>query len=366
MAIEKLSISTQTMYADLVERAWSGSVSELTGRGGSAYTRPAADGRRYLYWQPPTIGGRRPAAEYIGIDNETNRRRIAARQETVVARKERRDMVRSLRAARLPAPDKMTGDVLAALAEAGAFRLRAGVVGSVAFMCYAGLLGVRIPASLARTGDLDIAQFHAVAIAVDDEIGDSFLSLLQRVDKGFAAVASPLDSRRTLRYVLRKGEEEVYSIDVLCPLRGPERDRITYLRALRSHAQTIRYLDYLLYHEINAVVLHGAGIPINVPAPERYALHKILISPMRTSNPRSQAKARKDIDQAAALVLALAELRPDDLADAWRELLDRGPSWREKAVRGLKQLPADPRQILVDLVPDRFGDKVVRVKKSGK
>jgi hypothetical protein len=366
MAIEKLPISIQTLYADLVERAWSGSVSELTGRGGSVYTRPAADGRRYLYWQPPTLGGRRPAAEYIGIDNETNRRRIAARQETVAARKERRDMVRSLRAARLPAPDKMTGDVLAALAEAGAFRLRAAVVGSVAFMSYAGLLGVRIPASLARTGDLDIAQFHSVAVAVEDEIGDSFLSLLQRVDKGFTAIASPLDSRRTLRYALRRGEEEVYSVDVLCPLRGPERDRTTYLRALRSHAQTIRYLDYLLYHEVNAAVLHGAGIPVNVPAPERYALHTILVSPMRTSNPRSQAKARKDIDQAAALVLALHELRPDDLADAWRELLDRGPSWRETAARGLKQLPAEPRQILADLVPDRFGAEVLAVKKSGK
>jgi hypothetical protein len=354
MAIEKLPISIQTLYADLVERAWSGSMSELTGRGGSAYTRPAADGRRYLYWQPPTVAGRRPAAEYIGIDNETNRRRIAARQETAAARKERRDMVRSLRAARLPTPDKMTGEILAALAQAGAFRLRAAVVGSVAFMCYPGLLGMRIPASLARTGDLDIAQFHSVAIAVEDEIEDSFLSLLQRVDEGFTAIASPTDSRHTLRYALRKGEEEIYAVDVLCPLRGPERDRVTHLRALRSDAQALRFLDFLLYQEVNAVVLHGAGIPINLPAPERYALHKILISPMRISNPRSQAKARKDIDQAAALILALSELRPDDLADAWRELLERGASWREKAARGIRRLPAEPRQILADLVPERF------------
>lgn len=360
MAIEKLPISIQTLYADLVERAWSGSVSELTGRGGSAYARPAADGRRYLYWQPPTIAGRRPPAEYIGIDNETNHRRLALRQETVAARKERRDMVRSLRAARLPAPDKMTGEILAILAEAGAFRLRVVLVGSVAFMCYPGLLGVRIPASLARTGDLDIAQFHSVAIAVDDEIEDNLLSLLQRVDKGFTAIASPTDSRHTQRYSLRRGEEEVYAVDVLCPLRGPERDRVTYLRALRSHAQTLRFLDFLLYQEVNAVALHGAGIPLNVPAPERYALHKILISPLRISNPRSQAKARKDIDQASALVLALAELRPDDLADAWRELLDRGASWREKAARGIKRLPAEPRRILADLVPERYRGELVK------
>lgn len=354
MALEPLPIPIQTMYADLLERAWTGSTSELTGRGGSAYSRHAADGRSYLYWQPPTIGANRPHAEYVGIDNDTNRARIASRQETVAARKERRDMVRSLRAARLPAPDKRTGDVLAALAEAGAFRLRAAVIGSIAFMCYPGLLGVRIPASLARTGDLDIAQFHSVAIAVDDEIGDSLLALLQRVDKGFTAIPSPTDSRHTLRYALRRGEEEVYSVDVLCPLRGPERDRITYLRALRSHAQTIRFLDYLLYQEINAVVLHGAGIPINVPAPERYALHKIMVSQMRISNPRSQAKARKDLDQAAALVSALAELRPEDLKDAWHELLARGPSWRRKAALGLRLLPEGPRNSLVGLLPDEY------------
>jgi hypothetical protein len=78
-------------------------------------------------------------------------------------------MVRSLRGARLPAPDKIAGDTLAAMAEAGVFQLGAVVVGSIAFMRYAGLLGVRIPASLARTSDLDIAQFRSVAIGPDPE-----------------------------------------------------------------------------------------------------------------------------------------------------------------------------------------------------
>lgn len=360
MSADRLPIPVQTLYADLVERAWAGATSELTARGGSAYSRADKDGRRYLYWQPPTLGATRPPAEYIGPDNETNRARIAAKQDTVIARKERRDMVRALRATRLPVPDKMTGDVVAAMAEAGVFRLRASVIGSVAFQCYPGLLGVRIPASLARTGDLDIAQFHSVAIAVDSEIDDSLLSLLQRVDKDFTAIPSPMDSRRTLRYALRKGSEEVYSVDVLCPLRGPDRGQVTYLRALRSHAQTIRFLDFLLYHEVNAVLLHGAGIPINVPAPERYGLHKILVAQMRIANPRSQAKARKDLDQASALVAVLAELRPDDLADAWHELLERGPSWRQKAARGLRQMSKEACGILADLVPEDLRAEVIR------
>ena len=69
------------------------------------------------------------------------RARIQAMQERVDNLRQRRDMVRALRAARLPVPDAMSGDVMAALAEAGVFRLRAAVVGAVAFQSYSGLLG---------------------------------------------------------------------------------------------------------------------------------------------------------------------------------------------------------------------------------
>lgn len=356
--MEHIPIAIQTMYADLVEKAWTGATATLTGRGGSLTTQAGSDGRRYLYWQPPMIRGVRPSPQYIGIDNDVNQARVRAMQDSVAALKDRRDMVRSLRAARLPTPDKLTGDVLAAMAEAGVFRLRAAVVGSIAFQSYPGLLGVRVPASLSRTGDLDIAQFHAVTIAVESTIDEALLLLLQRIDKDFTAIPSPMDSRQTLRYALKKGSEEVFSVDVLCPLRGPDRERVTYLRALKSSAQTIRYLDYLLYQEVNAVALAGPGIPINVPAPERYALHKVLVSQMRMSNPRSQAKAGKDIEQASALIEILAELRPDDLADAWIELLERGPAWRQKAARGWRRLAQTPQAILADVTPQRFRTEI--------
>jgi hypothetical protein len=351
--VEFLSLPFQTMYAELVEKAWTGGTADLTARGGSSYSRKAPDGRSYLYWQPPTRDGVRPAAEYIGLDSEENQKRIAAKQDTVEAKRQRRDMVRALRGTRLPAPDKIAGDTLAALAEAGVFRLRAVVVGSIAFMSYAGLLGVRIPASLARTSDLDIAQFHSVAIGVEDEIAHSLLDVLKSVDSAFAAV--PTDSRRTMRYALRKGGQEVYSVDILCPLQGPERESITRLKALKADAQMLRYLDLILYHEINAVALHGAGIPINVPAPERYALHKILVSALRHGHPASQAKAIKDVDQATALIQILNEVRPDDLQDAWAELLDRGPSWRANAAAGLARIPKrigrNARDILLAMTP---------------
>ncbi|WP_035725925.1 nucleotidyltransferase family protein [Fodinicurvata fenggangensis] len=339
--VEYLPVATQTLWADLNERAWTGNLEALTaGSGGSAYAREVK-GRRYWYWRAPTEHGERPAPRYIGPESEQVLARIDRLKDEVESRRDRRDMVRALRAARLPVPDPRTGDVLAALAEAGAFRLRATLIGSVAFQCYAGLLGVRLPASLSRTGDVNIAQFHSIALAVEDSIEENLESLLKRVDRRFRAVLDPFESGRTLRYVLEVSGQETYSLDILSPLRGPERGRLTRLRALRSDAHLMRFLDYLLYQEQNAVVLHGAGVPVNVPAPERYALHKLIVAQLRQASAGSQAKAGKDLEQAQALIAILAETRPDDLRDAWSELRARGPSWRQKADRSLRRLSPD-------------------------
>jgi hypothetical protein len=75
----------------------------------------------------------------------------------------------------------------------------------------------------------------------------------------------------------------------------------------------------------------GAGIPINVPAPERFALHKLLVSRLRIATSQSQAKAAKDIRQAGELITVLATHRPYELRDIWSEMMARGPKWRQLA-----------------------------------
>jgi hypothetical protein len=349
-----LPIAIQTLYADLVEKAWTGDTARLLeGVPGSAYLRQTPSGS-YWYWQPPTEQGGRRSATYLGKDTPALRKRIAEmRGSRAPSLRERRELVRALRSSRLPAPDRLTGEIAAALAQAGVFRLRAVLVGSVAFQCYPGLLGTRLPAPLSRTGDLDVAQFHSIAVAVEDAVEGDLLGLLKQVDGRFDAVADPMDTRRTLRYALRDEGQEIYAVDILSPMRGRERGRVTYLRAIRSNAQIVRFLDFLLYQEQNAVMLHGPGVPVNVPAPERYALHKLLVSQMRLAVPRSQVKAAKDIAQGEALIGILREQRPGDLIDAWEEMLDRGPSWRRKAAQAIRRLSPECAGWLLDNTPAR-------------
>ena len=355
---QRLPVAMQTVYAELADRAWSGSFREIMEAGGTPHKR-TVKGRDYWYWHPATRNGHRPSARYLGPDTPEIRHGIEARVERAEARKDRIAMVRALRAGGIPAPDGLSGNVLAALADAGAFRLRAVVVGSLAFQCYPPMLGFKAPGTVARTGDVDIGQFPTISIAVGDRIEPDLLSVLKSVDPAFEAVPSPFDPRRTLRYAIRGGSEERFVVDVLAPLRGPPRDEPVHLPALAGDTQPLRFLDFLLYQEIEALVLHGAGIPVKAPAPERFAVHKLLVAALRRADPASRAKARKDLQQAALLVRVLESDRPDELRHAWEELRARGPAWRKAADRGRNGLPPDVQDLLpLPDAPARTGNDV--------
>lgn len=80
----------------------------------------------------------------------------------------------------------------------------------------------------------------------------------------------------------------------------------------------------------------GACI-VNLPAPERYVVHKLIVYGERPLAER--AKAAKDILQAAALVEYFAHSgQARAFNQAWRDALDRGPGWRRRALQGHKAL----------------------------
>src|SRR3546814_1613351 len=78
-----------------------------------------------------------------------------------------------------------------------------------------------------------------------------------------------------------------------------------------------------------------------LPLPERYACHKLIVAQRRSADRRD--KAAKDLAQAEALLTILLEDRPDDVADAWADLLARGPAWRHAALASHRRLPAEIR-----------------------
>jgi hypothetical protein len=112
-------------------------------------------------------------------------------------------------------------------------------------------------------------------------------------------------------------------------------------------AVPLRFLDFLIYDAVPAVLLHNGGVLVNVPRPERYALHKLIVSRRRRE---SAAKIDKDLAQAETLLDVLAERRKADLRDAWEEMRERGPKWRKLADEALESIDAAVRERLVAVV----------------
>ena len=112
-------------------------------------------------------------------------------------------------------------------------------------------------------------------------------------------------------------------------------------------AQPLRFLDYLIYRPVRSVVLHGPGVAVQVPSPERYAVHKLMISNKRRDDGTGQAKARKDLLQAGEILEALVMVgRHHVVAPAFEEAWIRGPKWRQLIERGSSRLPASTRRAL--------------------
>lgn len=323
----------QTMYSELSQRALDGSFSAdfpVQGR----FVPVTVKERRYWYFDHPD-GARR----YVGPaeDIELNLR-VANFNEIKDDQRSRRRMVASLiRDAYLPRPDPFAGDIVQALADAGFFRLRGVLVGTVAFQCYAAILGVRLSNASMQTADADFAQFHSISVAVNDSI-PSILEVLRSVDPSFRPVPHQTNSLQSTQFI----SKSKYKVEFLTP--NPSSadydGKPATMPALGgSAAEPLRFLDYLIYEPVRATILHAAGVPVLVPSPQRYAMHKLILATRRRDDDDGTAKSRKDLLQATTLAMALVEQRQTfELADAYIEAFDRGPHWKDSLSRGLAMM----------------------------
>jgi hypothetical protein len=330
----------QTTYAELLERCANAAFDQAFTEEG-AFTAKTIKGRRYWYFQTGTGAAR--AQRYVGPETPELLAQIEHHKTARNDERQRRTLVSSLlRSYNLPGPIPRIGDIIAGLAEAGVFRLRGVLVGTVAYQTYSAMLGIRLSSSLLQTADVDIAQARDVSVAVEDST-PPVIDILRKVDKSFRDVPNASDSRRSTSYVNKDG----IRVDFLTPTRGVNTDKPQSLPSLQTDAQPLPFLDYLIYQPEPAVILYNAGIYVQVPAPARYAVHKLIVSRRR---PEGFAKRDKDLLQAEALLAVLAEKRPHELQLAWQEAYKRGPTWRRLLTEGLSQLEAPVRDLTLKLI----------------
>ena len=338
--MRKLAHPFQVLFSELAQRSLDASFSSTFDPSGR-FISAEVKGRRYWYFDTQDSQGRRKRT-YVGpmADVEITKR-VEAFRELKDDIRTRRKMVSTLvNQAGLPKPDRTAGDIVEALANAGFFRMRGVLVGTVAFQTYPALLGIHLSETAMMTGDTDFAQFHSISVAIDDTM-PPILDVLKEVDPSFAPIPHVSGRPASTQFM----SSSRFKVEFLTPNRGTDdhNDRPALMPALGgAAAQPLRFLDFLIFDPRRTVMLHRAGIPVNVPAPERYAVHKLIVSTRRRTEDDGSAKSRKDLWQAQQLMEAMIELRMnDDLAEAFAEAMDRGPSWKAAISSALHRLPTE-------------------------
>ncbi|YBV98218.1 GSU2403 family nucleotidyltransferase fold protein [Phyllobacteriaceae bacterium JZ32] len=346
--MERLSLAAHTLFADLLQKSMDATFSTQFPENGS-FSQVKRNGRAYWYYmgyQTGAGGGDKPKkwSKYVGpVDDPDITRRVEDFKAIRENFRERRQIVSALTGMGLPRPDALTGDLAELLWKAGLFRLRAVLVGTVAFQTYAGLLGVRLPSAQIMTGDLDIAQFHSISVFVEDSI-PPILETLRQLDQSFREVPHQSDSRFSSAFVNARG----YRLEFLTPNTGKAEypNRPAMMPALGgAAAQPLRFMDFLIHRPVRSALLHKGGIPVLVPAPERYAIHKLIVSADRGKE--ASIKARKDAEQAGLLIEAL-DLNSQELDTgfAWMEAWQRGSGWQRRLVAGRNRLAKEQVALL--------------------
>lgn len=325
----------QAAYHDLRRLLLDDRIAEVQG----TPVRVTVRGR--VFWYDKYRLGNEMAQRYIGPDSDGLRERIegwADLKAQAKARDERRTrLVRILRAEGYASTDAKTGSLLSAFSRSGVFRLGGTLAGTVAFRHYEGELGVALDFDqLAQTDDIDIASFERLSFAIGDEVETPLIDVFS------ALKFRPLPSLHPAKTWRWEQSNDGTLVEFLMPAHGDE--GIRDLPALGISAQALRHLDYLIEEPIPAASLYRSGVLVQIPRPERFAIHKLIVAERRAEGPDS-IKAKKDRAQAGFLIEALADLRPGELCEAYVDAMERGPRWRERIEGSLARMPEASSQL---------------------
>ena len=338
MGATPIAIETQTLYAELLEQLLALHAERSLGRLPGTFTEKKVKGDDYLYFQVSQPGGttkqfylgrRTPALQRV-VDKFT-RERTELRADLDRVRR----LAAQLRAGGMNVTDGPSGRVLRSLSDSGLFEAGAVLVGTHAFVTLGNVMGVRWGAGSVRTQDLDLASKPDldIDIAVPD-VQIDVPAVLESLKMGFLPVppfdpTEPSTSFRVRGHTLR--------VDLLCPKRSARATPVV-IKRFNAAAQPLEFIEYLLESPERAVTFGGDPVLVNVPAPARFALHKLVVADMRPA--ALQAKVTKDRAQARAILEVLVEDRPGDIPLAWQAAVAHGGRLKaavEKAVVALKR-----------------------------
>lgn len=321
--------TTQTAYSTLLQKLETSRFALLASIG---ITSKVVNGKTYWYCQYTDISGIRKQ-RYIGPDTpetksmiDTIRDSTSYQSEMLV---ERKRLVAMIAAGGGSMEKGRPAKIMEKLADAGVFDAGGMLIGSYAFSCYGNLLGVVFDDAMRRTEDMDVAYDRSI------EIG-----FIRDVRSDISAAAPEMAEPKQINPWVPPYEmvaPDGFKIEFLTSRVDAHDKAPIPVERFGVNAQPLEFLDYLIRGPVEAAVLYGAGILVNVPDPARFAIHKLAVSQLRPAS--KPEKARKDLLQAAGLIEYFLEENPGALilaADDAKQRDDPLCSFIEQGIRSIK------------------------------
>ena len=250
------------------------SVADLKG----SFASKISKGKTYWYFQYTEPSGKFRQV-YVGPDNEAVRV-LREKKGRPTASQKLGPLARSAAALGCVEILPKHARVLSRLSEYGLFRAGGVLVGNHAFLVIGNMLG-------ARWVDSDDAG-KSLSIALPSNININTDAAITSLEMGFLPISS-LNTEAGATYL--NPREPEFRLDFLTA-RHREGEKTYNHPQLGVNMQPLPFMEYSL----------------------------------------------QDVQQAGFLLSRLKELRPSDIAEAWRDLIGRGPGWRSRARNGVEAL----------------------------
>jgi hypothetical protein len=334
-APEPLSLAAQTAYAELHDQLRAAGIQSLRALPGS-FQHQLRRGKPYVYYSFRDLDGSNRLA-YVGPDDARVRELIARHDAAKGAAAPERLRAQARAAIALGCAPTLPKHYRAVnrLEQYGFFRAGGILIGTHAFIAMGNLLGVRWRAG-DRTQDVDFA--HAgrnISVALGANLQLSVHDALTSLEMGLLPITE-FSGKTGAQY--RNPADPELRLDFVTPqVRG---GGPVVLPELGLALECLKFMEFSLEQTTQAVLMSNEGAClVNIPAPQRYAIHKLIVQGERPIEQR--VKANKDIEQSAALLHGLlAASQADLVAAAWSDATSRGRGWRQRCNQGRKALLA--------------------------
>lgn len=319
-----LSTSAQTAFANLDTAVHNSDIGRTIANLPGNFASKMVKGRRYWYYQAQATDGV-PMQIYVGPDSENVKKLMEEKKASPSDHLLK--LSKACQALGCQVAPLSHGRLIKKLADFGFFRAGGILAGTHAFLAYQNYLGIQWAAGNAT---MDVDFTHAgkgMSIALPATLKIDTHKAIDSLGMGFFPVADHA------KYI--KMDKQDFVLDFLTVI-GKSGKEPVFSKQLNIQPQPLKFMDLSVEDPLQTSLLtQGGAVLINLPQPERFAVHKLIVQGER----KNQAlKSAKDVVQAAALMDWLLKNNPDILIDRIQKTLETGPGWKRRLLKGFKAL----------------------------